>query len=272
MYSQLYGCEIWGYENTGILESLQKKFYKYILHVKKSTPNYMVFGELGQVSLKIHIKSQMINFWAKLAFGKSTHKYSSTVYRIMRRLYDNNRVKSKWLDSIKQILNETGFSGIWNEYENVNVKWLTENVKQRLRDQFVQEWYGNVQSSDKALTYRLFKTEFKFEEYLVKLPTKYKIAMIKFRMCNHKLPIERGQYRNIPRSDRYCELCNDNKLGDEFHFLLECPILNNLRIQYLPTFCLKNPNVLKLANLLNDRRSSRLINISKYIIESSKLL
>lgn len=43
----LYGSEIWGFGNLDILERVQLKFYKYIFNLKKSTPSYMIYGELG---------------------------------------------------------------------------------------------------------------------------------------------------------------------------------------------------------------------------------
>ena len=41
----LYGCEIWGFGNIDVIECVQLKFIKYILKLKNSTPNYMVYGE-----------------------------------------------------------------------------------------------------------------------------------------------------------------------------------------------------------------------------------
>ena len=39
----LYGCEVIGMGNINILEQVQLKFLKYILNLKKSTPNCMVY-------------------------------------------------------------------------------------------------------------------------------------------------------------------------------------------------------------------------------------
>ena len=44
----LYGCEIWGFENTDIVEKLQRKFSKLILGLKNSTPTCILYGELGR--------------------------------------------------------------------------------------------------------------------------------------------------------------------------------------------------------------------------------
>ena len=38
----LYGCEIWAFENTYIIEKLQTEFLRYITNSKKSTPAYML--------------------------------------------------------------------------------------------------------------------------------------------------------------------------------------------------------------------------------------
>jgi hypothetical protein len=40
-----------------------------------------------------------------------------------------------------------------------------KSIKQTLLDQFLQDWNSSVHSSPKASNYRIFKTEFKFEEY-----------------------------------------------------------------------------------------------------------
>ena len=42
----LYGCEIWNYTAVEIIESVHLKFCKYLLNVKRSTPNHMIYSEL----------------------------------------------------------------------------------------------------------------------------------------------------------------------------------------------------------------------------------
>lgn len=62
----LYGCEVWGFQKTKLIEKLHLKFCKHILNLSSSTPNYMVYGELGRYPLIINIKVRMISFWGKL--------------------------------------------------------------------------------------------------------------------------------------------------------------------------------------------------------------
>ena len=62
----LYGCEVWGYGNFDDLERVQLKFLKYALNMKKSTPTFMIYGELGVTPISIDIKNRVISFWSRL--------------------------------------------------------------------------------------------------------------------------------------------------------------------------------------------------------------
>jgi hypothetical protein len=57
----LYGSEIWGYENIKIIEQVHLQFCK-----RTTTPNFMVYGELGRFPLEIKVKMRMVSYWNKL--------------------------------------------------------------------------------------------------------------------------------------------------------------------------------------------------------------
>ena len=78
----LYGSEIWGFENTGLIEKLQNDFLRKITHLRKSTPIYILQAELGRYTLNNNIKLRMLNFWASLINGKQ-NKISYLLYKIM---------------------------------------------------------------------------------------------------------------------------------------------------------------------------------------------
>jgi hypothetical protein len=59
------------------------------------------------------------------------------------------------------------------------------------------------------------------------------LLLCKFRTTNHKLPIEKGRWSNIPRENRYCELCQKNQIGDEYHYIFECTNLSEKRTSLL---------------------------------------
>ena len=82
----LYGCEVWGPSHAHTIEKLHLKFRKHILRLNRTTPNVMVYGELGQCPLDITIKVRMVTFWARLLQGKSSN-LSHNMYFILFNLF-----------------------------------------------------------------------------------------------------------------------------------------------------------------------------------------
>jgi hypothetical protein len=53
-------------DENDIIERVHLKFCKLLLRLIVSTPNFMVYGELGKYPLEIDIKVRMISYWSKL--------------------------------------------------------------------------------------------------------------------------------------------------------------------------------------------------------------
>ena len=77
----------------------------------------------------------------------------------------------------------------------------------------------------------------------------------RFRTTNHYLPIETGRWRNIDRENRYCNLCNCQKLSDEYHYVLECSSLNDKRKQLHSKYFMKRHSVVKFFELLSTKKT-----------------
>ena len=116
-----------------------------------------------------------------------------------------------------------------NAHLDVCSKWVTLAVKQKLQVQYRQTWHAEIENLDICYNYRLFKQDFGFESYINDMLPKWRYFMCRFRTLNHRLPIEIGRYARVDRQQRYCSLCNDQRLGDEFHVLLECSALKESR-------------------------------------------
>ena len=259
-----YGCEVWGYSCVDIIESLQLEFLKYILHVKKSTPNCFVYGETGQYPLYIHVHSRLIKFWHKLKVD-TEGKLSSSMLKTLSECSDFNIFQSDWLSKVKKILDDCGLSFVWLNPKSVSTEWLYKKIMSSLKDMFIQSWRQQCTNCSKSCHYYLYKPNFGLESYLVSLPWCYRVAFTKLRTSNHKLPIEKGRYRNLPREERKCNLCNLEKIGDEFHFLLECPKLENIRTKYIPKYFCVKPNFYKYAKLLSIKNKTKMLNLGKFI-------
>lgn len=264
----LYGSEIWGYGNCDIIERVQLKFLKHIFRLKKSTPTHMLFGELGIFPLNIEIKSRMLSFWAKLIenlnFDNFDTKLSSLLYAVIYNTHKQDKLKSDWINNVKCLLCNLGFSGIWDRQEFPNAKWLSGAVRQKLKDQYIQNWTSLLKISSSSVNFRLFKDEFKRSQYFGLIPDNLCRNFLAFRTRNHKLPVELGRWIGTPLNERKCTLCNED-IGDEFHFIMKCRSFNGPRKQLInPLYSIK-PNVIKYKKLLNTTNIQQLTNLCIFI-------
>ncbi len=250
-----YGCEIWGYRTIRDLENLHITFMKHILHVRKTTCNSMVYGELGKYPISTHIKSRMLNYWSRIISGKQD-KLCYIMYQCIYRLYNANSFRSPWLNCINNLLNNSGMSGIWLNQEVRNPLWLKLAFERSIKDQWITEWYADLNSKSSCSTYVSFREVFSFQSYLVNLPKHYRINLCKLRTNNHRLPIVTGRFNRTPREQRICNKCSENIVGDEFHVLLECTNqeITQLRLRCIPLYYRSNPSRLKMVQLFNDSR------------------
>jgi hypothetical protein len=107
-----YSADIWGFENKNIIEQINLPFCKKILGVRTSTPNFMVYGELGRYPIELQIKIKMLCFWNKIVGNHD--KLSGKIYRLLFKLCISGKKDIPWMNYIKSIFDETGFSNIWD--------------------------------------------------------------------------------------------------------------------------------------------------------------
>jgi hypothetical protein len=65
-YLQFLRCEMWGFHKAPDNEKVHVNYCKRILNVKTSTPNIMVYYELGRYPLIVTRKIRIFKFWMKL--------------------------------------------------------------------------------------------------------------------------------------------------------------------------------------------------------------
>ena len=87
-------------------------------------------------------------------------------------------------------------SNILYSVDSMNSNWIIYIVKQRLTDQFIQDWVSRCNESSKGINYRLFTNNIlKCQEYILSNISIHKQRILaRFRTTNHKLPIETGRW------------------------------------------------------------------------------
>ena len=163
------------------------------------------------------IKQRMLNYWANLVNGKQS-KLSFIVYSLLKNVYDQGEYQSKWLSCISDNLNGMGLGYLWNAQE-FSTNWFKHTISQISKDTSVQNLRSDITESGHCQTYRTLKCYMEFEPYLTLLDKKCAILLCKFYAGNNKLPIVTGRHKNTPRNERFCLLCPDRKLRDEYHYI-----------------------------------------------------
>ena len=96
--------------------------------------------------------------------------------------------------------------------------------------------------------------------------------MSKIRMSSHRLEIEAGRWhrpQSIRLDDRKCRICGT--LEDEFHFILECTLFEDLRKRYIKRYFWVRPNIPKFVELMTSGNKHIIRNLGNYTFECLKI-
>jgi len=262
----LYGSEIWGYSSIEMLEVLFRKFIKKILKLHRSTPNAMIYGEIGKLCLQARVDKHMISYWLRLIIKEHT-TLSYTFYSIALKLYDTGTYELNWLKRVKYILVNCGLSYIWDRQDDIDTSRAKIIIHSRIDDLETQKWFTSISISPMCSMYNQFKQLFHFEKYLLLPDCKSRILLSKFRCRNMKLPIQTCTYLE---TSNICTLCENNLVGDEYHYLLICPALNLERSLYISKYYYAFPSFEKMNQLMTTHSKKKLKKLSKFLNVVSK--
>ena len=262
----LYNSDFWGcmkLPKANPIENLHIMMCKQLLGVQKQTTNIGVLLELGRVPMQLFAVKLATKNWERLKQKKANSLLNLSFEEAIKEdLY--------WISSIKEYLEKNGMLSLYlNTYENKPF-FIHKKLFQTLSDSFHQNAFETIQNNKSKLrTYAIFKTEIGCEKYLqnIQNPTTRTI-LTKFRLSNHRLMIEVGRFKGIPKDMRFCPFC-PALVETESHFLLCCTAYNLIRGILMDIIKRTNPNFIyyseeqKLKYLLQDITPSTVMYIKK---------
>ena len=180
-----------------------------------------------------------------------------------------NPNKVNWASLVKHLLASLGFYNVWLNQSVGNDNYFVEIIRQRLSDNFIQNWSGRLENSTRASLYKNI-AEFRMQPYLEILSVfKFCQSFTRLRVSSHRLQIESGRWvkpNRIPVNERLCSFCD--VLEDEFHFVLECRQYENLRKQYIPKYYCTRPSMCKFIELLNTNNKNIVRKLSVFVFKA----
>ena len=211
--------------NSNPIDIFYMMMYKQILGVQKQTTNIGVLLELGKTPINLEAIKLAIKNWERIRLSQANE--------LLIESYNNSMSEMlEWTEGIKRTLEINGLLCFYHNRYN-NKPYVYNIALQRLKDQFHQNAFESINREDSKLrTYALFKNKIGLEPYLKMKSPERRSTIAKFRLSNHDLMIEIGRHRKIPKHFRFCPFCPDTT-ENELHFLLHCPMYENLRCRLL---------------------------------------
>ena len=117
----LYGSDILGFPNKESIERFHLKFCKIRLKFKLSS--YMIYAELGRYPMDIDIKVRIISSLAIFLTGKQS-KLSFLIYKCMSNLSLNNNINFDWIQFVKGVFDNCGYTYEWEPHTFITDIWL----------------------------------------------------------------------------------------------------------------------------------------------------
>jgi hypothetical protein len=92
-------------------------------------------------------------------------------------------------------------------------------------------------------------------------------------MSSHRLQIEMGRYKNIPKEKGLCELCLSGEVEDEIYFVISCYRHENNRHAFYDSIMRLNDNFEKLSEknkligLFSNKNKDVLLHLATFVYE-----
>ena len=229
----------------------------------------MLCIETGYLPIETEINIKVITFWVNLLTGRQD-KFSYKLYIICLLLYKRGLIIFKWMENVVKILNENGFSSIFDDQLLLDGKYLKNiflpKIKTTIRDQAVQALFEKINEPQSFFYYKDLITFHGLQKYLKKMPPDIWIPLIKIRTSNHKLPVEIQSWRMFfkPREERICNICNSGEVGDELHYLASCTVFSEDRQKYIP-FIIEDSSTQNFLKILKSDNIRILRGLAKFL-------
>ena len=188
-----YSCQIWGFGDSVRTETVHINFCKSILGLCHNVNNDCIYGELGRYPVSVKRKFLILKYWSKILDSNNL---------IIRQAYDMlTFIRGRnWAKKVKSLLESLGLGYYWLNQDVINENNFFSIVKQRLQDQFLQNWRA------REFFCNTMEDNFSEQYYLKVVPENLRPYLSKFRCTSHRLEIETGRYQKIARQNRLCKL------------------------------------------------------------------
>ena len=269
-------------------EKVHLHFLKWALGVNRKASNAGTWGESGRHPLIYEAVNLTLKYFKRLQGLKDNSLVSLAIkeqidlnldwYKGIKQILQldsqfsenhvalyrakNNKPSSPTLPHKEIFLIHNGFKKRIPQQKvtpNISRAFTPHHIMKQLKGSFKSIWRSSINSSSKLHLYSTLKTHFTKEHYLDLIKTYQDRAnMTRIRISAHRLEIETGRYKNIPKNERTCSWCNlvfNNKdVEDELHLLNSCDL-----------YAKDRSNLVRKLNMLNPTTRESITNTTNFL-------
>ena len=264
-----YGSEFYFDRNIQDLNKIQTQFFKKQYHLKRTTPNYCIFGEFGVKPIEFHFYKAALNYWSKLNH-LNENLLTKKIFKIINQNIEERAFHNTWVFRINRLIRNLALDDIHQTISLNSIAQTKKIINKRLTEYFRQQWIDMAKHSNKGLNYlELCRFECNTKRYLnITNNSKVVSTVLKMRTGNHNLITEIGRYNDRKTYDEcICKNCNNNEIEDLFHYFCSCSKYDSIRNSIAPFLQTNSKSEFhQIMDTLNHRELKLL---AKYIDEAN---
>ena len=226
-------------------ESLHAKMWRNILGVHRKATEILVKAELGRYPLISNIVKHIYTYWQHVIKAPTC----SLLHKSIQESIAADRAGyASYYTRIKGLLFFLEMPEYIYAVPDSKTKQYSGVLRSKFNRMYEKHFFDNLEPSGKTELYHKVKKVYRYEKYLdFELAPSIRRNITFIRLSGHCLPIQYMRTRGVPRNQRLCTLCDENKLGTELHIMVQC----------------KNTKIVELRNNLQEKLFSLVPETSK---------
>jgi hypothetical protein len=263
----LYGCEVWGSEcmkvadpaySENVAETVHRNFIKFAVRVRRCTKAWIAYRETGTYPLQYACLQRMLAFTDRvLALGDGEY----VKLAMQDSIADAQKGRANWASKVNKLVKHISAGASPHVLHSANACVDIDHCLSSWRKHYhTAIWRGLAPDPRTApsmnVTLCCYHAYFAYDLPVDdahwapspcitahNIPYSHLMSLLRLRTNSHDLAIDRLRRTRprVPRANRLCTWCNVHAaVQDERHCVMECPSLNQFRMQFTRIFQLHN--------------------------------
>lgn len=256
-----YGTEITGIYKMDNLDKVVDKAARAFLGVHKFCTIVSMYKDLGWVSNECKRKLNVLRYWNRLLLMSDTR----LTKKVFNDMY-NHPYRGSWCYYIKNVLRQLDMNDIYMEKQECDLQLCKDKLENAHNDTLLRF----IDKKPKLRLYKQIMCKEGVEKYVkLNLSSAERSMVAQFRMGILPIRIETGRFTNLKITQRLCQICNDDKIEDEIHFIFHCPVYNLSRQEFYNSIENDIPNFQNMTDIgkLSLLSSKHIRKFAKYLLK-----